>query len=280
MKSVVSAASAIFALSALATAQAESKILGNFEPYAGGSYQAYAGMWSLYQDDTMGLGRKAVENVDFVSSIEVNGASFPRESVIKWSVPEVPSPVTGVYGYLQLTYGSVFGGFVPKAVQPAQLRDIETLDLFVQFDRSGAGSYNILNEAFLLDDPRDPSSTVLEVGVLMHVSASGRSYFQLAEQLGIYTDAQGRTWDVAVDPTAPHGPFVMFVPTQPWGDGGTVDWAGLFDFVADQGLASGNEWFTGISLGVEPVSGGGQLAFSQFDIDYAISANRHLSSLR
>ena len=263
-----------FVLATAAPAVAEREVIGNFQPFGHGSFHAYPGMWSLYADRTMGLGRAAVENVDFVSSIEVNRSTFPGQSVIRWRVPDKASPTAGIYGYLQLSYGSFSGSVVPERVQPARVRDIDVLTLEVDFDRSGDSGFNILNETFLLLDPHDPSSTLLEVGVFMQLSKSGEVYFSQAQQLGRFTDAAGRVWKVAVDPAAPQAPFVMFQPVEAWGERGSIDWKELLEFVRRSGLADGSEWFTGIALGVEPVAGAGKLSVKEFHVTYKAASPR------
>lgn len=259
-------------LSSLAAipAQAERLALGNFEPFGQGAYHAYAGMWSLDLDNTLGLGRKAVEGRDYVSSITLDKATFPRRSTIDWRVPSKVSEVAGVYGYLQLAFGDYSGSRVPTPVKPAQVRDIERLDVALTYSYSGDHRFNFLNELYLLADPADKSSALFEVGVFARASDEMLDYFHGGEQVGTYLDEEGRVWNVAIRGSEPKARFIMLIPADGNDIEGEFDWGGIFGFLREQKLLDGNEWFTGIAVGVEPVAGAGSLRLDTFEVDYRI----------
>jgi len=266
-KRVFLAATIMLAISS-PSARAEFDTLGNFQPFAQGSYHAYPGMWSLYADNTMGLGRAAVENVDFESNIHVNTKDFPQGSTIQWRVPGFLAPKTGVYGYLQLAFGNYAGSMVPTSVTPRQVNDIDRLEVMLGYSYSGDQTFNVLNELFLLADPDDQSSQLFEVGLLAHVTSDTVWYFDRADQVGVFTDSADRLWRVAIDWTAPAAPYVMLMPQDEQDVMGKFDWLQILDYLRSRNIISGDEWFTGIAAGVEPLGGAGRLELKAFDVTY------------
>ncbi len=249
-------------------AWAERVELGISEPYAQGQYHAYASMWALAQDETLALGRKAVEGEDYAATITVDKTSFPARSTIDWHVPQEPLDLTGVYGYLQLSYGNYHGSRVPEPVEPAQVSAIDRLDVSLSFSYSGDTRFNLLNELFLLSDPTDVDSVLFEVGVFARASSEMNAYFNGGQQIGTYVDEQGREWRAAYRNSPVGGYYVMLIPANGEDVEGEFNWAGVFDFLVNEDVLDGTEWFTGIAVGVEPIAGAGQVQIDAFAVDY------------
>ena len=60
----------------------------------------------------------------------------------------------------------------------------------------------------------------------------------------------------------------MFRPADGADVTGTVDWKFMLDFLREQGLVSGREWFTGMAIGPEPRVGDGAVTVSVFEVSY------------
>lgn len=257
-------------LTANNVAGAEQLRLGNFQSFAQGQYHAYPGLWSLNFDDTLGLGRKAVEGADFISTMTLDKSTFPHGSIIDWSVPNTAQLETGVYGYLQLAFGNYHGSRVPQRVQPAQVNAIEQLDVSLSYTYGGDNRFNLLNELYLLSDPTDADAIIYEVGIFARASSEMVRYFEISEQIGTYRDEQGREWKVAKRTSDQGGYFIMLIPLDNRDVIGSFNWIGVFDYLEAKGLLDGTEWFTGMAAGVEPVAGTGRVHIGVFAVHYRV----------
>ena len=261
-------AAVLLSTSLVFPASAEPLQLGPFEPYAQGPYHAYAGMWALEQDDTLALGHKAVEGVDYDATITLDKTTFPNQTAINWLVPPDLLKLTGVYGYLQLAYGNYHGSRVPEPVQPSQVEAIDRLDVSLSYSFEGNDRFNILNELYLLADPSDVESVLFEVGIFARSSDEMVRFFEDGEQIGTFVDEHGRNWQVAKRDSPQGGDFIMLVPVNREDVQGDFDWVQIFSYLQEQGILRGDEWFTGIAVGVEPVAGAGQVHIEAFNVDY------------
>lgn len=252
---------ALAAWTSLAAAAESPRILADKEFFTKGSYIAYAGPWST----DFGAGKALKHGVDYADEIAVRQESFPADTEFAWHWPLVTSKHTGVYGYNALSFGCYDGGDPEVAVAPRQVKKISALTTTFRYSLARpVGDFNVLSEFFLKAKPEGPN--VAEVGFFLRPAKSAVTFAQDGEQLGTLTDTSKRVWKVAKQP-APHGPFYMFIT-----DGevleGTIDWKAALDFLRSKGHVTGDEWFTGLAFGIEPVNGSGSMKVQSLTVDY------------
>lgn len=202
-------------------------------------------------------------------SISVRSSAFPNGTTINWAWPS--TPCAGVCGYMEVTYGNYDSGVPQTPVTSRQAKNITTLT--EEFNLSTAGDttqFNVLDEFYLTSTQGDANTKVIEIGWFLNASASAVSYFNSVTQLGTYTDAYGRVWKVAQDPTGGSaGNYVM----QMLANGspllvGAIDKKAALAFLTSQGKITGNEWFNGMAIGIEPVSGTGSMQVARWTVVY------------
>lgn len=247
---------------ALGVAEEAPRILADKEFYTKGSFIAWAGPWST---DVAG-GTALKHGVDYADEITVRPATFPGDVEISWHWPLTPPKHTGVYGYNAVSFGSYYGGVPEVAIPPRQVKEIATLSETFRFEMARPiGDFNVLTE-FFLAGKSDGEPKVAEIGVFLRAAKSAIPFADAGEQLGTFIDATGRAWNVAVQP-APHGPYYMFIPA---GDvlEGTIDFKAALDFLRAKGRVSGEEWFTGLAFGIEPVAGSGSVRVKSLSVTF------------
>jgi hypothetical protein len=255
---VIAVASITLSSSALAEAPT---ILGDQQFYTQGSFIAYAAPWSTYSGAASALKR----GVDFLDEISVQPDTFPANVEFTWHWPLTPPKGTGVYGYNALSFGSYDGGVPQLPITPRQVKDIGTLSETFSFEMARpAGDFNVLTEFFLMKSAG--GEKVAEIGFFLRSAKSAIEFANAGQQLGTFTDATGRAWKVAVQP-APHGPYHMFIPD---GDvlSGSIDFKAALDFLRGKGRLTGEEWFSGLAFGIEPVKGSGSLRVKSLSVAY------------
>ncbi len=240
------------------------RVLADREFYTQGRYIAYASPWSV---DVEG-GPKLAHGVDFADEMTVRPAEFPGSVEIAWHWPLVAPKHTGVYGYHAVSYGSFHGGVPETPAAPRRVKDIATLsETFSLSFARGIGEFNVLTEFFLAGDPSGEPKAA-EVGFFLHAAKSAIPFAESGEPVGAYTDATGRAWNVTKQP-APHSPFHMFLPANREDVlTGVIDFKAALDFLQSQGQITGEEWFTGLALGIEPVSGSSTLKLEDFSVSF------------
>jgi hypothetical protein len=225
--------------------------------YSKGQYGAYASPWSTLYDNTIRLG------TDYADSITIDPLAFTGSSVIAWHWPNHVSALTGVWGYNFLFYGNYDNSSPAVRVTPRQVKNITTLrqDYTVA---TTTGDFNVLNEFYLTSDSGNAAAKVVEIGYFPHSSASGKRFHDSGTQFGSFQDTFGESWVVAKQ-----GTFYMLMPPN---DGemlsGSIDVKAALAFLIAKRVITGNEWFNGIALGVEPVSGTGRLTVSNWTVTY------------
>lgn len=256
------AALALAAAAALSTAAESPRILGDREFFTRGSFIAYSAPWSTY----FGAGTAMKRGTDYADEIALlQPAAFPAHVEFSWHWPLVPPKHTGVYGYNALSFGSYDGGVPETPVDPRQVKAIGALSTTFRYSLTHPiGDFNVLSEFFLTSKAGDGKTA--EIGFLLRPAKSAIAFAGAGRQLGTFVDPAGRAWKVARQP-APHGPFHMFLP-----DGevleGTLDCKAALDFLRVRGCVTGEEWFNGLALGIEPVSGSGSMRVERFTVDF------------
>jgi hypothetical protein len=243
----------LFVAASFTRAEETPRVLADKEFYTKGSFIAYAAPWSV---DVKG-GPALKQGVDYADAIVVRPETFPANVDFSWHWPLAAPKHTGVFGYNQVSFGSYFGGVPEVPIPPRQVKAIGKLSETFSFTTAHPiGDFNVLTE-FFLSEKSSGESKVGEIGFFLRAAKSAIAFADAGEQLGTFTDATGRAWKVAKQP-APHGPFYMFMPV---GDvlAGTIDFKAALEFLRAKNQVSGEEWFSGLAFGIEPVSGSGSV---------------------
>lgn len=247
---------------AFALGEEAPRILADREFYTKGSFIAYAAPWSV----DVGGGPALKHGMDFADEIAVRPQTFPANAEFSWHWPLIPPKHTGVYGYMAVSFGSYHGG-VPQLPVPArQVKVIGKLEETFRFDLAHPiGDFNVLTE-FFLAETADGEHKVAEIGFFLRPAKSALLFAEAGEQLGDFKDLVGRAWKVAKQP-APYGPFYMFIPA---GEvlAGTIDFKAALEFLRAKKRVTGEEYFTGLAFGVEPVAGSGSLRLQDLSVSY------------
>lgn len=255
---------ALMLVSKVACAQERNgpRILVDREFYTKGSFIAYAAPWSV----DVGGGPALKHGIDFADEIAVRPETFPANAELSWHWPLTPPTHTGVYGYHAVSFGNYHGG-VPEVPVPARrVKEIRCLTETFRFDLAHPiGDFNVLTEFFLADKV-DGESKVAEIGFFLRPAKSALLFAAAGEQLGVFQDPSGRAWKVAKQP-APYGPFSMFIPASAV-LAGTIDFKAALDFLRAKGGVTGEEYFTGLAFGIEPVAGSGSLHLHSLSVSY------------
>jgi len=238
------------------------RVLSDKEFYTKGSWIAWAGPWS-----TDVKGSAALQHgVDYADEIAVQPETFPANAEFSWHWPLTPPKHTGVYGYDALSFGTYDGGVPETAVPHRQVKAIEALSEAFRFTMPRSiGDFNVLTEFFLAKEPSGEGK-VAEIGFFLRAAKSAIPFADAGEQLGTFTDATGRPWKVGKQP-APAGPYYMFIPPGSVLEG-TVDFKGALDFLRAKGRLTGDEWFTGLAFGIEPIAGSGSVRVESLSVTY------------
>jgi hypothetical protein len=227
--------------------------------YSRGQYVAYAAPWCAYSNKTLVVGR------DLINTITLYPSKFPYEAVIDVNAPaEDPNNYgCGVYGYHHVAFGNYNGGVPRTAAEPRQVKALNRLEVEVsQRSRSLPGSYNVLHETFLTREAGKPEDKVIEVGWFLHADATATNWGKGGTRLGTHVDPAGRQWQVYQ-----RGTFVMVFPA----DGrdvetGTIHMKPMFDQLMQWKVLTGEEWFNGMAIGVEPVRGKATMTLERWSI--------------
>lgn len=231
------------------TASTEKRVVLNDNVnYTVGSYNAYAAPWCALRNASLVVGK------DISTRISLLPSKFPNDIEIAAFTPNVnPHDYgCGVYGYHHVHFGN-YSGLLPKGkFDGMQVSSLRTLVVDFAFEDTGStGEYNMLNEYFLTAEKDRQDKRVMEIGYFFHPSQSAIQFAKSGKDVGNYTDAEGREWSVRQS-----GQFVMLMPA----DGqdlrsGSLDMAHFLQHLVKKGKLTGNEWFNGAAMGVEPVRG-------------------------
>jgi hypothetical protein len=223
-------------------------VLPDAELYTKGLYSAYAAPFSAEVDKRLKRG------VDYYDTITLNPRRFPDETLFDMRWPARSDIPTGVWGFHALSFGNYGGGPVDKLIPPRRARDIRVLTATFDYSHGGSDNFNLLTEFFLTSRPGDASARVWEIGFLLHVPSTTKAFMDAGQQLGTFSDAQGKSWRLVRK-----GSYFMVSPA----DGRTVrrgilDYGAVLRRLRKTGAIGGNEWFNGIAFGAEPTLGGGR----------------------
>ncbi len=227
-------------------------------PFTKGRFFAYAQPWG---GEEVAWTRAWAPRAD---ALAIDIARFPAGTSMNWRWPPfIAANGPGVWGYIQVSYGNYDGG--PPEV-PVPVRRVNAIrELKQAFSwrlESGLGDGNVLTEFYLRSSPTDVNAKTLEIGWFLHAPDSTRKFVRTSRQIGVFTDRDGRRWQVALAEK-----FCMFLPEK---DGdirqGTLDMLPALAWLKAKGLVKGDEWFSGLAIGVEPVRGIGRYHLDRWQV--------------
>ncbi|WBH15335.1 hypothetical protein [Sphingomonas radiodurans] len=234
-------------------------VLPSKTPFTKGRFFAFAMPWA---GETVTILKPWAPHAD---AVVLNLSEFPNKSVVHWRWPPlVPHFGLGVWGYNAVMYGNYDGGVPEKPVAPIRVRDLKELRQSYSFRLSNRfGDGNVLTEFYLRSSTTNVHAKVIEIGWFFHMPPNTRAYFDSATPVGRYVDEQGRRWMVRIGEK-----FCMIAPEQPQDlpMTGTLDMLPVLRWLQQKGRISGNEWMSGIALGVEPVSGIGTMSIDRWPV--------------
>lgn len=235
-------------------------VLGDHELFTVGPYSAWMDPYN-----TTGL--------TFTDSMTVRDAEFPDNTDLTWSYP-LPG-TDSIKGFLQVAgYGDYYDTVPQTPIVSQQLKNITALTATHDLTHSGtANGYNVIYDGFLTVSAGH-SNQAFEYEIFIHSPQFAIDYFTASyvSQIASSVSLSGYTWDIAVDGTAMSGsrPIILFMPSNRADiDAATIDCKALFDYLIGIGILTGNEFWNGGSLGVEPARGSGTLHVTDASDNYA-----------
>ncbi len=227
-------------------------------PFTKGRYFAYAQPWGGEQ---VGWTRRWAPQAD---ALAIDVRQFPAGTTMNWRWPPfIAHNGPGVWGYIQTSYGNYDGGEPETPVPARRVRDVRDLrQAYAWRLENGLGDGNVLTEFYLRSSPTDVNAKTLEIGFFLHAPDSTRRFHGRSKAIGVFTDTQGRRWKVALAEK-----FCMFLP-EAEGDltTGTLDMLPALVWLQRHGLVKGDEWFSGLAIGVEPVRGIGRYHLDKWSV--------------
>jgi glycosyl hydrolase family 12 len=251
MKAALLAIFAICAVGAAAARHAGPEItLSDYQIYIAGQYSAFM---APFNAGSLLVGQ------GYTEAIHLNRVIFPANVVSKWNFPATPSP-NGVYGFNQLSYGSSNNG--PQTAASIQVRNLGTLTAAHNLSMTGGvNNFDIIYDAFLTSTPY--GANIDEFTVMVHTPASSGAYAKSLKQIGTFVGS-GVTWAVSQAST---GGQIIFMPANGADElSATFDLKAMLNYLIAEGALTGNEYFNGIALGVEPYMNGGELVYNSWAV--------------
>jgi len=217
--------------------------------YSDGAYMAYVQPWGA----PSGLFDLWARRAD---SIRVDPGKFPDRTRISWRWPPFGPPgALSIWGYDHIAYGNYDGGEVEAKVTPVRVKEAKVFKQSFEWSGDFAmGDGTLLTEFYLRSDPADLESKTLEVGWFLHAPALTKKFLAEGKQLGRYRDPHGDEWRAVLNDK-----YLTF--SSPEGKDmtkGSLDMLAL-RWLQRGGHISGEEWITGLAVGVEPMSGAGHV---------------------
>lgn len=226
--------------------------------YMSGPWFAYVSPWG---GESLVITRPWSKIADGIS---LDLKRMPANSVFQWRWPPFNASFgPGVWGYDHVAYGNYDGGMTEEKVDPIRVRDVrqfrQSFDWQLDADW---GEANVLTEFYLRSDTEDVDSKLLEVGWFLHLPEGTRQFFDNGKPVGTFVDPQGRSWRVRIQDK-----FCMFAPEQ-GGDvaKGSLDMLAALRWLQTKQLVTGDEWLWGVAIGVEPVSGMGEMVLHDWKV--------------
>lgn len=231
--------------------------LGDFEFFTQGSFIAF--------NSPFNAGSLKGGGFDFDDSTVVqNNSGFPANTAITWQWPASPCPA--ICGFLQASYGTYDGGIPQAPITSRQVKSITTLTSSHNLTISGVtNGYDIIYDTWLTQAATG-NVHLFEIEVFLDTPQYSIDFFNSATPIGTVT-ISGITWSVAVSPGA--APDILFKPTNNASVPiASIDMKAMLSYLTTQGQITGNEWYNGHAIGVEPRNGTGSAIINSFSVSY------------
>ena len=259
MLSVSRVCIALLLAAPIAGAEAEElRRYGEHQLFTRGSYSAFIDSFNK---------RDYVLGKDFDQSFTVKPETFPDGTNLTWKWP-IRDPKF-ILSFLQVAaYGDYFNTVPQKPICAARVRDVIKLEVSHDLTFSGTeNGYDVIYDYFLTAVPNGGAARLFEVEVFLHTPPYSVRYFETATPVGTFS-ASGITWSVAID-RKPKVPDILIMPANHASvPKGTIDLNAMHAFLMSKGILTGNEYYNGHSLGVEPAQGTGSLTVNSVSVDY------------
>jgi len=233
------------------------------QPFTKGPYFAWLAPW--------GAGPLR-QGKDYTESLTLDPDTFPSGTRIRWAWPAQPptQSAAGVYNFLAVSFGDQYGTPVQAPVPPRQVAAITALTQTHDLAIGGApDGFDVVIDYFLTREAGKHDVHLFEIEVFLHTPAFSAEYVRSVEQIGTFTDRQGRAWTVAINRKNGHGPAILFMPAAREDLlRAAVDIHAMHVWLMARGVLSGREWFNGLGLGAEVRQGSGLLTIDRFSVDY------------
>lgn len=211
--------------------------------------------------------RDYVIGKDFNQSFTVRPESFPNGTTLTWNWP-IREPKF-ILSFLQVAaYGDYFGTVPQTPIRPMPISEITKLEVTHDLTFSGTeNGYDVIYDYFLTATPHGSKTHLFEVEVFLRTPPYSVKYFNTATPIGSFSEA-GINWSVAID-RKPKVPDILIIPSNHADvPKATIDLNAMHAFLVSKGVLTGNEYYNGHSLGVEPAQGTGSLYVNSASVNY------------
>lgn len=225
-----------------------------------GPYWAYNSTWNK---------GSLVNGKDFTQSLTLDNANFPNGSVLAWSFPNTPGP-NNVYSAPCLMFGTYAQVVAPTPTIPyRQINTINTLMVTHNVTlNSDPTKFDAIYDFYLQSSTDTSSQGLFEIELHMHTPQYFIDWINASLMKYNFTDAAGTDWIIASNPGV-NPPMIIFVRAD-FADhlNATVDLKALLMAAKARGLLTGNEYFTGLAMAVEPREGSGSMTVNSLSVTY------------
>ena len=247
----------------LAAAQVRRSVtLGDDQGYTKGAFTAFL---APYNKGSLQAGR------DYTESFTLDPGTFPANSVIAWNWPAARANAQ-IRGFLAIDYGNYYNTVPQAPIRSSKVSAIATLICNFELSISGtyAGFNTIIN--FFLTATPGFGKILFEIEVFLHTPNYAKAYVDSAPSVGTFRSASGLVWRVRKDPHAVNGPDILFYPiNQADVLVGAVDLGEMLSWLRSHDVITGQEFFNGLAVGIEPQQHGGTATVNALSVNYLTS---------
>ena len=233
----------------------EDRTLGDLTMYTKGPYSAFMMAFNAKK-----LGLTGTESMRIKPT-------FPAGTELTWSWPKQERPM--VIGFLQVAgYGNYYSTVPETPITPKRVKEIKTLTASHDLTISGTDNgFNVIYDYFLTQTANGNDNHLFEIEVFLHTSGFAAGYVKSVTPIGT-TTISGIEWTVVID-SHPKVPDILFMPSnQADVPASAIDLKAMHDYLIAQGKLTGEEFYNGHSLGVEPGQGSGSLTVHSASVTY------------
>jgi hypothetical protein len=237
-------------------------LFGDWATYniSNGPYWAYNSTWNR---------GSLVNGKDFTQSLTLDNANFPNGSVLAWSWPNTPAP-NNVYSSPCLMFGTYAQVAAPTPTIPyKQINAINALTVTHNVTLSGDPTeFDAIYDFYLQSSTDTSTQGLFEIELHMHTPQYFIDWINRSLTKYNFTDAGGTNWIIARNRDV-SSPMIIFVRADFADNLNTmVDLKALLMAAKANGLLTGNEYFTGLAMAVEPREGSGSMTIDSLSVTY------------